>query len=101
MASFCGFLPYFATTDLKLINFLPVLSAGHRHQKWPPSDFLKTEKGEFTNMKTLSVLFTFALLIAANQLARRLHSAHVSPINVHGNPSPVVLASSHFPQQQP
>jgi len=96
MAPFCGFFRYFA-----IIHFL---SAEHRHQNPPSSDFLKFPKSEFTGMKALSVLFTLGLLIAANLLAVHLRRVHVLPLNAHGNPAPVApvtLASSQFPQPQP
>jgi hypothetical protein len=57
------------------------LSAKHRHENRLASDFLKTQKGEFDLMKTLSVLFTIALLVAANQLAGHLRRVHALPLN--------------------
>ncbi len=55
------------------------MSAKHRQEKGPHSDFVKFQKGECGNMKVLSVLFTLALFASANSLAAHLRRVHALP----------------------
>jgi hypothetical protein len=119
MAFYCGFSNLFATTDLKdfeasranqrrptgasaifprfFISVFPgfhFLSAKHRQQKGRASDFVKFRKGDCNIMKTLSVLFTVALLCTANALAA--HLKRVNALPVHSVP----VSSIHFHKNQ-
>src|SRR6185437_9847224 len=60
--------------------YLPPLSSKHRHQKGPRSDFAKLRNGDRNRMKTLSVLFTIVLFVAANSLASHLRHARALPV---------------------
>jgi hypothetical protein len=58
------------------------MSAGHRQEIRLPSDFIEFRKGECNGMKTLSVLFTLALFIAADRLAAHLKRTNALPANI-------------------
>jgi hypothetical protein len=65
------------------------LSAKHRHEIRPPSDFFPVRKGESMGVKTMSVLLTCVLLVVANQLATRLKNTGRLPANHHHSLSTV------------
>jgi len=73
------------------------LSAGHRHENCPGADFFPEEKREGEGMKTLSVLFTIALVLGANRLAAQLKRANALPLERRQPlPAPAPAASAIY-----